>query len=212
MLGHDFLMTFCRCRSIFYGSKFYDSCIELYESDYNCGYKNNRMTERGIEITLAKKWLSKNKSNINDIIEAGAVTPYYLPNKILNILDAYDSHELVNYKMDMLDYDFTNKYIISISTIEHVGTGDYDLEKREISVYALNKLLSECKCCLITFPMGYNKSLDKYVVDGNVRNANVKFYKRGKFDNAWKSVNVDKVRKPHYSHMLGANEIAVIEK
>ena len=48
--------------------------IALVESSYNCGFRWKRMTERCLEIAIAKIWLKKNAKNI---IEIGAVTPYY---------------------------------------------------------------------------------------------------------------------------------------
>ena len=85
----------------------------LVESEYNCGFKNRRMTERGLELALAKEVIDSWKDEELSIIEVGAVTPYYFPGMVKNILDAYDSHELVNYKMDLLDYDFTGWNVLA---------------------------------------------------------------------------------------------------
>lgn len=199
------------CRQVIKRKK--DSSIALFESEHNCGFKNDRMTERGFELALARDVVGAWKSSgEQSIIEVGAVTPYYFPGMIKDILDAYDSHELVNYKMDLLDYDFTGKNVLSISTIEHVGTGDYNLEKKEDAVFALNKLLKESKHCLITWPIGYNKKLDKYVLD-NLEDTYLECYYRGIFDNCWKrEQDCSKIERCKYSHMRWADMVGVIKK
>lgn len=188
--------------------------VALFESDYNCGFKNNRMTERCLELTLAREVIDSWKDNNEEssIIEVGAVTPYYFPGLIRNVLDAYDSHELINYKMDLLDYDFTGWNVLSISTIEHVGIGDYNLEKKEDAIFALNKILNESKHCFITWGMGYNKELDHYVVE-NMSDTYLECYSRGKFDNCWKrETNFLKVSKCNYSDIGWADIVAIIRK
>lgn len=84
------------------------------------------MTERCLEIAIAKIWLKKNAKNI---IEIGAVTLYYF--KIIHdVCDPADSHQNVNLKTSMFDIDLVGKNVLSISTIEHIGIGDYGVPIR----------------------------------------------------------------------------------
>lgn len=188
---------------------------EPVEGEYS-GYMNRRMSERGIELYLMKKIIQKwNETNCS-IIEVGAVSPYGFPNSdfINDIIDPYDNHEKVTRKIDLFEFDFTGYNVISISTIEHVGLGDYGLnkdttEKKYNAIEALKKILSECDKCLITFPIGYNKQLDKYVYE-NFKGTLC--YKRGKFDNNWIKCSITDCRKTKYSRIRYADAICVIEK
>lgn len=185
---------------------------ELVEADHNCGYATKRMTERGLELRLALDVCEQWKADGRKIIEVGAVTPYYFSGMIKDVLDAYDKHEAVNLKMDLLDFDFSGYNVLSISTIEHVGLGDYQLEKHNNAMFALDKILSECEKCLIVWGMGYNKELDKYVID-KYKDSYLECYARGRFDNNWKKeVNVEKLKKCKYSDIGWADALAVIRK
>lgn len=51
------------------------------------------MTERSVELALAKEYIDTCEGNI---VEIGAVTPYYFySNKISNIIDPTDNHKRV---------------------------------------------------------------------------------------------------------------------
>lgn len=182
----------------------------LYESDNNCGYLNERMTERGLELMLVKDILDNWEAQQLDIIEVGAVTPYYFRGRIKDVLDPADSHPLVNLKIDLFDYDFTEKSVVSISTIEHVGTGDFSVEKRGDSVHALVKIIKESEHCFITCPIGYNKRLDRYCLEKRI--PGMTCYKRGYLDNNWQIVEKAEAFKTKYIRGLWASAIFVIEK
>lgn len=187
---------------------------KLVESEYNCGYVSDRMTERGLELSMAKDAVDSWKMQMPNvpIVEVGAVTPYYFPGMIKDVLDAYDKHELVNLKMDLLDYNFIGANVLSISTIEHVGTGDYQLEKKKDAVFALKKILDECEHCFITWGMGYNKVLDLYVIE-NLQDTYLEVYSRGKFDNKWKKeADMLKAKQCKYTDIGWADMLAVIRK
>ena len=120
------------------------------------------MAERCLEITIAKIWLKKNTKNI---IEIGAVTPYYF--KIIHdVCDHEDSHQNVNQKTSMFDIDLVGKNLLNISTIEHIGIGDYGvpINKNESALLALKKILNESRRCLVTFPIRANRELEEYVL------------------------------------------------
>lgn len=180
------------------------------ENEYT-GEMSHRMSERGLECRLlldkVNQWKREGGENI---IEVGAVSPYCFPGLIDEILDVYDEHESVTKRIDLFDFDFTGYDVVSISTIEHVGTGDYNNEIREDAITALNKILRESRRCLITFPIGYNKGLDKYVFE-NLK-GKITCYKRGKFDNNFVICMLSEGIKTKYSKLRYADAICVIEK
>lgn len=160
----------------------------MFQHEYNCGFMGNRITERCIEIAIARLWLEK----INgDILEIGAVTPYYFPRAVNNICDPYDKHPKVDLKCSMFDLDLHGKNVISISTIEHIATGDYNVEirKNESAVFAFEKIVNEAANFLITFPIGYNKELDEYFINKSFdklnRKLKISLYKRIGDTNEW---------------------------
>lgn len=188
--------------------------LALYESDYNCGHIGERMTERGIELCFAQDFI---KSYVEEghFIEVGAVTPYYFPNVVPEVLDFWDKHEQVNHHCDIFDFDFTGYDVLSMSTIEHVGLDEDKYEgapkQKGTSVQALNKLLSESRHCLITWPIGYNELLDDYAKNNDIEG--LKFFIRGKYDNAWhEEQDKQKALKIKYSHFRWADAIAVVSR
>lgn len=127
----------------------------------NCGWPPFRMTERSVELSIADEWIN----NHSDIIEIGAVTPYYWPGRIKNIVDPSDEHVLVNHRKSLFDVELSDKSVLSISTLEHVGKAEYGLkEERHLAVSAFEKITSEAKDFLITIPVGWNKYLDNYII------------------------------------------------
>lgn len=179
----------------------------LYEHSYNCGYTNTRMTERSVELALAEEYLHNCK---NDVIEVGAVTPYYFfDKKIIEIVDPTDLHERVNARKSLFECDFEGKNVLSISTIEHVGTHDYGMNEEKNVIDALTKITSEAASCLITAPLGYNVLLDNWIKD-NKSNPMIKIMKRG-MNNHWAEVDLLDDEDIIYGP-LWANGLVVIRK
>lgn len=186
--------------------------VKLVESSYNCGFRPYRMSERCLEMAIAKIWLDQNKENV---IEIGAVTPYYFQNLTHDVCDPADRHNRVNLKTSMFDLDLKNKNILSISTIEHIGTGEYGIpiNKNESAVLALKKILNESNKCLVTFPIGANKDLEQYVFENEFsKSTKVSFFVRNSRDNDFKETkNINLVKRATYGP-VGANAVVVIEK
>src|SRR4051812_26796604 len=91
---------------------------------HNCGWPPAAMTERSVELAVANAWLDEQPG---DIIEIGAVTPYYWPGRIGRIVDPVDTHPRVTDRVSLFDMDFSGQTVLSLSTLEHVGEGDYGL-------------------------------------------------------------------------------------
>ena len=65
---------------------FENSHVEMISHIHNCGYKHERRSERAIEVAIAKRWISR----YPDLIEIGAVTPYYLNDINYDVVDPAD--------------------------------------------------------------------------------------------------------------------------
>jgi hypothetical protein len=126
-------------------------------------YSETWLSEREIEIEIARRWLDFNSQ---DLIEVGAVMPYYAEIKH-EVIDPYDPKATIADFME--NHDLTMMKVLSISTIEHIGTTDYvELERQNVvdekaAIQALTKLLDECDECLVSIPIGYNPHLDKWL-------------------------------------------------
>ncbi len=178
---------------------------DLFQHSYNCGYVQTRMTERSVELALAEEYII----NCNETItEIGAVTPYYFYyDKINEIIDPTDTHKRVTQK-SLFDCNLYGKNVLSISTIEHIGTSDYGMHERQNVIDAIEKIVSESASCLITAPLGYNNLLDKWVKE-NQNNKMVKLLLR-RLNNHWKEITGD-YREIEYTP-LWASGLVLIRK
>ena len=158
----------------------------------NCGWPPFRMTERAVELSLADVWLAEHEGDAA-VVEIGAVTPYYWPRRVAQVIDPFDDHKLVE-KKSLFDISFIGRKVLSVSTFEHIGTGEYRLENdQELVLRAIKKLTQEADCFLITIPAGYNKFLDEYILENweHLDRTKVVFLKRGQgmLDNVWEQAS-----------------------
>lgn len=182
--------------------------IDLFYHKHNCGDNSGaRTTERTVELALAKEFIS---SVEHDLIEIGAVTPYYF-DVSYDIVDPADKHPAVTKKMSLFDVDIKNKNVLAISVIEHIGTQDYEgISANESAIDALNYILNNAKKFLITFPVGYNRELQNYIFSNKLENANACYYYRDINFNNWKyTTEIEKVCTIEYGPRW-ANCVAVI--
>lgn len=123
-------------------------------------YNKTRINERAVEIPIAIEALNILKE---DVLEIGCVLPYYLNDINHEVVDLVDEHPKSK-KIDATTISFKNKNIITISTVEHIGLSDYNIEKKE--TYSASKLcekiIDESLKYFITWPLGYNKDLDHW--------------------------------------------------
>ncbi len=157
----------------------------LFTHNMNCGWPPFRMTERSVELSIADEWIDDH----DDIFEIGAVTPYYWPGRISNIVDPTDKHALVNIRKCLFEVDVSGRNVLSISTIEHVGQTEYGLKKdKYLAISALERLTSQANDFLITIPVGWNKHLDAHLFsEDNKKNFKQFYLSRGLgcIDNEW---------------------------
>jgi hypothetical protein len=131
---------------------------------YNCGWPPYA-TERCAELGVADVWLDEIGNQ--DVVEIGAVTPYYWPGRLKEIVDPFDPHKLVSLRASVFDVDLTGRSVLSVSTLEHVGTGEYGgTPSPGLAVDAVQKIFNESTCFLLTVPVAYNPALDKLFFEG----------------------------------------------
>ncbi|HVA45524.1 MAG TPA: hypothetical protein VNH11_03985 [Pirellulales bacterium] len=185
---------------------------------YNCGWPPYA-TERCAELGLADAWLNE-LHDTNELVEVGAVTPYYWPSRVKNVVDPFDPHKLVTLRLSLFDVDFTGKTVLSISTLEHVGLAEYGGEKSPgQAVRALRKILDESPCFLLTVPVGYNPALDGLFFENAssvTRDAQLRFLVRTA-DGQWREeIITSDARRPYdapgVNHGRSASALAVLER
>lgn len=135
--------------------------IDNYEFYYYDGtetYNSPQTNERRIELGILKHFLDLG----GDILEVGAVSPYYWEPKH-EVLDPYDKKATI--KEDILNYTKHHHTIISISTLEHIGRsaeyGDPEL-RPERAVEAFKHCLKLSDLFVFTVPLDCNHKLDEF--------------------------------------------------
>jgi hypothetical protein len=183
--------------------------IRHYLVGKNINFPPFRMTERSIELALANIFIKQYGDS--EVVEVGAVTPYYWPRRVKTIVDPYDAHSLVTHREDWTAHQGEYKAILSISTFEHIGLSDYglngDLKKSDL---ALNKLLNSDSDFLVTWPAAYNRYLDASVLRRLPTLSNVQLFvwHRDTSGNKWRQiVEVNSITEscsygPHWANTL----------
>ena len=129
--------------------------LQYCTDNYNKSYEN----ERGVEVPLGH-WFVNNFTNV---VEVGCVLPYYFDTQHV-VIDLCDTHPK-NIQINALDYDYKDKNVISLSTIEHLNSKEYNNGSDQDAITLLHKIIDNAKNWLITFPVTYHAVLDKYLID-----------------------------------------------
>lgn len=152
--------------------------------------------ERAVELAIAYDFLDQQSR----ILEVGNVLSHH--GAIHHeVVDKYEKAPgVVN--LDVIDFvpSAPYDYIISISTIEHVGWDEdiHDYEKPVLAVEHLRKCLSAGGRMLITCPLGYNDYLDAHISSGRFRPHNQTFLRRvGR--RCWSEVTKEQLENIDYS-------------
>lgn len=129
---------------------------------YNGTWRN----ERAAEIPLARHFLGQVSGRG---LEVGNVLSHYGPIHH-TVVDRYERDYPDAVNVDILDYaiDTPLDYVISISTIEHVGwdeAGPGDPDKARRAIAHLRSLLSPSGTMFVTCPAGHNPGVDALMFD-----------------------------------------------
>jgi SAM-dependent methyltransferase len=129
---------------------------------YNKTWKN----ERSVEIALLHNVLFNEGLKVVDVLEVGNVFQHYFEFPHI-IIDKYEKgNKVINQdflKMSKRELPDMFDFVFSISTFEHVGE---DTKQPELSLEAIKKAKSLLKVggqLFFTFPIGWNKTLDKQI-------------------------------------------------
>ena len=140
----------------------------LEKKDYfMSGYNQTWQNERCVELELGFRWLDLNKGE--KIMEVGAVMSYYAEGGYYElsheVIDPYDEKATIVDFMENID--LAGYKVIAISTLEHIGTTDYDgsgerqkLVDADAAPLALQQILNQTDSCFVTVPVGYNSGFD----------------------------------------------------
>lgn len=121
---------------------------------HNCGKKGvARRTERTVELPIADFWLNALGKDAPPLAEIGAVTPYYWPGRVANVIDPSDRMGTI--RKSMFDVDTAGMDVLSISTIEHIGEGRYGRNEARTPLDAFRRIIERSNRCLITVPYGW---------------------------------------------------------
>lgn len=141
--------------------------IEWHHRRHGVPTDGMRSSERAVEIPLAVDFLS-NAVRGEPVLELGCVLPYYIlkakNHRVCDLMDGHPENERRDIRT-LPDADLATN-VVSISTLEHIGTSDYGIEAKgdAESVLVLKRILTQAKRCFLTFPLGHNAALDAFVL------------------------------------------------
>lgn len=145
---------------IFNGKKY-----KYFYHPYNATWKN----ERKIEVPIIYDLLKQNQGK--RILEVGRVLSHYFSISH-DVLDKYErGKDVIN--EDVADFTPLKKYdlIISISTLEHVGSDETPKEPEKVikAVENLKRCLNTGGKIVFTIPIGENPYLDNLIRNKKIR-------------------------------------------
>lgn len=174
------------------------------------------MTERAVELAIADPWLEQVESE--RVIETGAVTPYYWPRRVATVVDPYDPHPLVTHRLSLFDMDLSDRDVLAISTLEHIGVGDYGpVGPDETPVRAFEKIYRESRRFLVTVPYGYNPAVDAtlFAWFPFPRDVSVTYMVRSEHGNDWHEASAEAAAIPYglcQPPVHSANSLLILER
>lgn len=126
-------------------------------------YNNPTHSERNVELPIAFWFLRQFAHEVAQVIEVGEVTPFYRsPDHTV-----YDpaAEEAGTIRCDAADIDYRGRHLLSISTIEHIGTADYGQTPDPARLPRVLERMLQSQTYLITFALGFNAQLDRIIRD-----------------------------------------------
>lgn len=133
--------------------------LDLFDHPYNDTIRN----ERAVEVPIANHWLRGRGCRG---LELGNVLAHYGTSGH-RVIDRYEQGAHID-NIDVFDADGEYRWIISISTVEHVR---FDEEPRDLEAAVrvlglLRSLLAPGGDLLVTVPLGHHPYLDRYLMTG----------------------------------------------
>ncbi len=121
-------------------------------------------TERVVEITLLREFTQRRSQGG---LELGNVSHLYFADQH-RVIDKYEQGPRVE-NIDVMDLadDSRVAWIMSCSTLEHIGWDEATIEPAKVLV-AVEKLLRVTPRLFVTIPLGYNPNLDDHIRAGKI--------------------------------------------
>ena len=127
--------------------------LEGFDHDYNDTAKN----ERAVELAVAQHWFQG--LNGGSGLEVGNVLAHYDIGQPRRIVDLHEEGEGVE-NISVFNIGGKYEWIVSISTLEHVGPGPKDAQR---SIEHLRSLLLPGGSMLVSVPGGFHSALDEHL-------------------------------------------------
>ncbi|MDD4353777.1 MAG: hypothetical protein PHN56_04955 [Candidatus Nanoarchaeia archaeon] len=177
--------------------------INYFFHKYNHTWANERTIEVPLVLSLIKNVPKEN------ILEIGNVLSHYVRTG-WDTLDKYEiSGSVIN--EDALSFKPFKKYkyIISISTLEHIGFDEEPREDEKI-LKTISNLKDNCLDkngkIIFTMPIGWNLNLDNLLRQNKINLVEAYYFKRISWDNKWIISNKEEVLKTKFAKpYIGAN-------
>lgn len=187
---------------------FQGRAFRYYCHPYNFTWDNERAVEIPIALDLLEHYRGRR------ILEVGNVLSHYI-HADWDIVDKYERGERV-IPADASDFrpDEPYDFILSISTLEHVGFDD-DPRDPSLIPQAVENLVRHCLRpggkMTATVPIGYNPQLDEILFGEKLGCSAVRYLKRtGR--HAWREASAEEVRGTGYAtDFIEAGAVAVME-
>lgn len=166
---------------------------------FNHIYNHTWNNERRVEIPII--WdIIKDKKSAN-ILEVGNVLSHYFPINH-DVIDKYEKGIAV-INEDIATYKPKKKYdyIVSISTLEHVGWDEPEKDKTKIiqALKNLKTMLSPNGKIVFTIPLGYNPYMDDLIIHEKLNLDEQYYLRRISKDNLWEESKLNKSSRISYN-------------
>jgi hypothetical protein len=178
-----------RRRSFSYAGERY----RYHAARYNATWANERTVELPIALRLMSRYAG------GRTLEVGNVLRHYVDERH-DVVDKYEQATGVR-NVDVLDFRPTQPYdlIVSISTFEHIGWDeDRDAGKPARALEHLATMLAPGGTLLVTFPLGYNPTIDDALAACSLHFDRVGFLRRISRDNRWRETIAATCRDARY--------------
>jgi len=174
--------------------------------DYKYRYPNPG--ERTIEVPIC--WRAVQRFDSSDVLEVGNVLRHYCyaGGDWHTVVDKYEQAEYVH-NVDIVDYCPSERYkfIICISTLEHIGLEmpeTRDPQKPLRALQRMREMLGSGGQLWVTIPLGYY--LDSMIASGEIKFKETYFMKRLQSveppyraeENIWREASWDEVKDSKY--------------